>query len=108
MYRARSRCRRLEPVLTTCLVVWLTGGGARAAPAFIQVRGTRFVQGNRSFHFVGANVGVMHGPEQRRHARKILRAARDDGLRVVRIWALGEGPRTASRWRRRHVPVPSQ
>ncbi|MFH2007609.1 MAG: hypothetical protein ABI333_13570 [bacterium] len=89
------------------LLLSALGGGptARGAPRddqshYVTVQGTRFALGGRPFYFVGANVGVMHGPTQRRLAARTLREARSDGLTVVRIWALGEGPADATDWQR--------
>lgn len=81
---------------------------ARAAPGnrsagakFVGVRSTSFVLDGKPFHFLGANAAVMHGPTERREYRRTLGAARADGLAVVRVWAMGEGPVKASRWFRR-------
>ncbi len=45
--------------------------------------------------FVGANLEVMHGEANRKRAAETIAAAADDGLRVGRVWALGEGPADA-------------
>ncbi len=68
---------------------------------FVGVRGTAFMLDSKPFHFLGANAAVMHGPTERRRYRRVLNAARTDGLTVVRVWALGEGPANASTWFRR-------
>jgi len=65
--------------------------------------GSRFVAGGRPFAFVGANVEVMQGERNRARAAETLAAAKADGLRVVRIWALGEGPADAPASQRAHV-----
>lgn len=77
---------------------------ARAAPPrdFVRVEGTRFVVGDRPFYFVGANLNVMHGDRARRLAPRTIAAAARDGLRVGRVWALGEGTVDASDWARQH------
>ncbi len=79
--------------------------GPPSAPSqFVGVRGTTFTLHGKPFHFLGANVGVLHGPTERRGYRRTLAAAKADGLRVVRIWALGEGARKTSPWIKRwHV-----
>jgi mannan endo-1,4-beta-mannosidase len=66
----------------------------------VTVDGTRFLDGDQPFRFVGANVEVMHGDRNRARAAETLDAARADGLRVVRVWALGEGAADASEWSR--------
>lgn len=43
----------------------------------------------------------MHGETERKNAMATLREAARDGLRVIRIWVLGEGPRDADSWHRR-------
>ena len=50
--------------------------------AFVQTRGTHFVVGGRPFRFVGSNVPII--PGQMGNAASL-------GIKVVRIWALGEG-----------------
>jgi mannan endo-1,4-beta-mannosidase len=78
-----------------------TPGARTADEKFVGVRAASFVLDSKPFHFLGANVAVMHGPTERRRYRRVLRAAHADGLSVVRVWALGEGPAKASRWFRR-------
>lgn len=68
----------------------------------IRTDGARFVDGGRTFSFVGANVEVLHGAHSRAAYERTLDAARADGLRVVRVWALGEGPADAPDWQRAH------
>ena len=67
---------------------------------FVQVAGARFVLGGRPFRFVGANVSIMHGAPHRAAVEATLDAAVADGLRVVRVWALGEQPEGADAWAR--------
>jgi mannan endo-1,4-beta-mannosidase len=75
---------------------------AQAAPRpFVRVQGTRLMEGARPLHFLGANVGVMHGDEQHHGYQATLRAAAADGLKVVRLWALGEGETNAPAWSQR-------
>jgi len=71
------------------------------SPRFVGVRSTSFVVDGKPFRFLGANAAVMHGPTERRGYRRTLAAVRADGLTVVRVWALGEGPVKTSRWFRR-------
>jgi len=84
------------------LLVLASGAGARAqgaAPApgmtdadFVRVVEGRFQVGGMPFRFLGANAAVVHGPEARRSVDEVLDAVAADGLRVVRVWALGEAP----------------
>jgi mannan endo-1,4-beta-mannosidase len=62
-----------------------------ARPGFVSTRGAQFVIDNQAFRFVGANVSVMYREEDRQLMPETLRAASSDGLRVVRVWAFGEG-----------------
>lgn len=59
--------------------------------AFVRTQGTRFVLGGRPFRFVGANVSVMYRDEDRALMPETLRQASLAGIRVVRVWAFGEG-----------------
>lgn len=59
--------------------------------AFVRTRGSRFVIGGRPFRFVGANVSVMHRDEDRAVMPETLARASQAGIRVVRVWAFGEG-----------------
>ncbi|HYE66426.1 MAG TPA: cellulase family glycosylhydrolase [Pyrinomonadaceae bacterium] len=62
-----------------------------ARQGFIQRRGARFVIDGRPFRFVGANIAVMYKEEDRARMPETLRQAALDGVRVVRVWAFGEG-----------------
>jgi mannan endo-1,4-beta-mannosidase len=57
----------------------------------VRTRGSRFVIEGRPFRFVGANVSVMHREEDRARMPETLRQASQAGIRVVRVWASGEG-----------------
>lgn len=68
------------------------GARARSArPGFVSTKGSQFVIDGRPFRFVGANVAVMYRDEDRARMPDTLRAAAEDGIRVVRVWAYGEG-----------------
>ena len=54
-----------------------------AATAFVRTQGTHFVINRRPFRFVGANVPIILGR---------MPQASQAGIKVIRIWALGEGP----------------
>ena len=57
------------------------------------------MEGEAPFYFVGANLNVMQGAVARRRAGDTVAAAARDGLRVGRIWALGEGEAGAPAWK---------
>ena len=63
----------------------------RSRNAFVRTRGSRFVIGGRPFRFVGANVAVMYRDEDRARMPETLARASQAGIRVVRVWASGEG-----------------
>src|SRR5882724_3585035 len=58
---------------------------------FVRTRGSRFVIAEKPFRFVGANVSVMYRDEDRVRMPETLRQASQAGIRVVRVWASGEG-----------------
>jgi mannan endo-1,4-beta-mannosidase len=88
--------------------VWLLGlllgltGAFAGDGGFVRVEGSRFVVGGRPFAFVGANLNVMHGADERARAAETIAAAGGDGLSVGRVWALGEGDATSPPWARKH------
>ena len=55
------------------------------------MRGGRFVIDGRPFRFVGANVAVMFRDEDRARMPETMRQAAQAGIKVVRVWAFGEG-----------------
>src|SRR5512132_3929711 len=59
--------------------------------SFVRTRGGRFVIDGRPFRFVGANVAVMYRDEDGDRMPETLRQAAQAGIRVVRVWAFGEG-----------------
>lgn len=86
----------LTRLLVACSMLGLAGprraraDGQSPAPEFVQVVGTEFVLDGQPFRFLGANVAIIHGQNERAGYESVLDAVRADGLRVVRIWALGE------------------
>jgi mannan endo-1,4-beta-mannosidase len=58
---------------------------------FVRAAGTRFVADGAPLRFVGANVAVMYRDEDRALMPETLRHAAQLGVRVVRVWANGEG-----------------
>lgn len=66
-------------------------GGPATIKGFVQTRGSRFVVDGQPFRFVGANVAIMYRDEDRERMPETMRQAAQAGLRVVRVWAFGEG-----------------
>ena len=67
-------------------------GDAVSSPSrFATQRGGRFFVGNKPFRFVGANVAVMYRDEDRERMPETMRKAAELGIKVVRVWAFGEG-----------------
>jgi len=62
-----------------------------ARDLFVRTRGSRFVIDGKPFRFVGANVAVMYRDDDRARMPETLRQASATGIRVVRVWASGEG-----------------
>lgn len=58
---------------------------------FVQVRGGRFLVDGQPFKFVGANVAIMFRDEDRAQMPETMRQASQAGIKVVRVWAFGEG-----------------
>ena len=58
---------------------------------FVRQRGGRFFVGQKPFRFVGANVALMYRDEDRERMPETLRQASQLGMKVVRVWAFGEG-----------------
>jgi mannan endo-1,4-beta-mannosidase len=58
---------------------------------FLRRAGSRFELAGRPFRFVGANVAVMYRDEDRERMPETLRQAAAAGIKVVRVWAFGEG-----------------
>ncbi|HXI23192.1 MAG TPA: hypothetical protein VNG71_04890 [Pyrinomonadaceae bacterium] len=65
--------------------------GKRGRAGFVQSNDFRFVIDGRPFRFVGANVSVMYRDEDRARMPETLRQAAKLGIKVVRVWASGEG-----------------
>jgi len=82
---------RLFAIALVC-ALWGAGASARADDDFVRVAHGQFELAGCPFRFVGANASVIHGGNERRDYERVLDAVREDGLSVVRIWALGEQP----------------
>jgi len=65
--------------------------GKRGRAGFVQSNDFRFVIDGRPFRFVGANVAVMYRDEDRARMPETLRQTAKLGIKVVRVWASGEG-----------------
>ncbi len=59
--------------------------------AFVRRRGSRFVVNGKPFRFIGANAALMYRDEDRERMPETLRQAAQAGIKVVRVWAFGEG-----------------
>jgi hypothetical protein len=68
-----------------------SNGGASSRSAFVRLNRGRFTQNGQPFRFVGANVAVMYRDEDRERMPETLKQASDAGIKVVRVWAFGEG-----------------
>jgi len=67
-------------------------GHGRAKPnQFVRTQGTRFVIDGKPFRFVGANIALMYRDEDRARMPETLAQASRSGIKVVRVWASGEG-----------------
>lgn len=58
---------------------------------YVRVHGGRFVISGKPFRFVGANVAIMYRDEDREKMPETLRQAAEAGIKVIRVWAYGEG-----------------
>ena len=67
------------------------GSARRGRPAFVQTNGPRLVIDGKPFRFVGANVAVMYRDDDRARMPQTLQQAAQLGIKVVRVWASGEG-----------------
>jgi mannan endo-1,4-beta-mannosidase len=68
-----------------------SGSARRGRPAFVQTDGPRLVIDRKPFRFVGANVAVMYRDDDRARMPETLQQAARIGIKVVRVWASGEG-----------------
>ena len=65
--------------------------GRRPRPAFVQTERARLVVDGKPFRFVGANVALMYRDDDRARMPETLGQAARTGIKVVRVWASGEG-----------------
>lgn len=90
-----------------CLALVCLAGCARPPPAagltkersplpaidegeFVRADGARFVIGERPVRFVGVNASLVHGGTTRADTPRLLESMAGDGVRLARVWALGE------------------
>jgi mannan endo-1,4-beta-mannosidase len=81
----------LAVVAAFLLMRQTSGSNSAGSDRFVRTRGSRLVIAGRPFRFVGANVSVMYRDEDRARMPETLRQASQTGIRVVRVWASGEG-----------------
>src|SRR5262245_26614055 len=67
------------------------GSRRHARPSFAQVDGTRFEVDGKPFRFVGANIAILYRDDDRARMPETLQQAARAGIKVVRVWASGEG-----------------
>jgi mannan endo-1,4-beta-mannosidase len=67
---------------------------------FVRVAGRDLTVDRQPYHFVGANLAIMHGPKNRAAAEAVLAGAAQDGVHVGRVWAFGEGDADSPAWLR--------
>lgn len=81
---------------------WQEAAGGRGG--FVRARGVRFVIDAKPFRFVGANIDLMFQQATRAHMSEMMDASTGAGIRVIRVWASGEGGledvQPANNWRR--------
>lgn len=81
----------LASAATLFLIASPNTGGSNTRDQFVRQRGGRFFVGQKPFRFVGANVALMYRDEDRQRMPETLREAARLGIKVVRVWAFGEG-----------------
>jgi mannan endo-1,4-beta-mannosidase len=88
------------PIVHTYSIAPLIHSLVALALGFVTAQGADLTCDGQPFRFVGANLRVMHGQFWRARYDQVLAAAQHDGLRVGRVWALGEGEADAEPWRK--------
>ena len=87
-------------VLPACAVAFLSffppgplqsKSPVRISRGFVATDGPRFFVDGKPFRFVGANVAVIYKDEERQRLAETLSEAAFDGVKVIRVWAHGEG-----------------
>jgi mannan endo-1,4-beta-mannosidase len=91
MTRNRLLLAALVLIVGAAVLLAISNWRDRGRAGFVQARGGRFVLDGRPFRFVGANVAVMYRDDDRAKMSETLRQAAQHGIKVVRVWASGEG-----------------
>ncbi|PWT94888.1 MAG: hypothetical protein C5B55_02060, partial [Blastocatellia bacterium] len=82
-------------VLGSAAILFLLVASSRSSVAarsrFVEHRGAQFIVDGKPLRFVGANVSVMYRDEDRVRMPETLKQAAQAGIKVVRVWAFGEG-----------------
>jgi mannan endo-1,4-beta-mannosidase len=91
MDRKRLLFAALALIAGAAVLLEISNWRERGRPGFVQARAGRFVIDGRPFRFVGANLAVMYRDDDRARMPKTLRQAAQTGIKVVRVWASGEG-----------------
>jgi len=68
-----------------------SGGHESARTSFVRQLHGRFILDGQPFRFVGANVAVMYRDEDRQRMPETLKQSAAAGIKVIRVWAFGEG-----------------
>src|SRR5450432_722025 len=91
---------RLAILLLAITCVLLGAPLKTSGDPFVRVAGHDLTLDREPYHFVGANLAIMHGPKNRAAAEAVLEGAAKDGVHVGRVWAFGEGDADAPAWQR--------
>jgi mannan endo-1,4-beta-mannosidase len=83
----------LAIVASAAVLFLLEPGRLNESPhdKFVRQRRGRFLLNGKPFRFVGANVALMYRDEDRQRMPDTLREAASSGIKVIRVWAFGEG-----------------
>jgi len=68
-----------------------SGGHESTRTSFVRQLHGRFILDGQPFRFVGANVAVMYRDEDRQRMPETLKQSAAAGIKVIRVWAFGEG-----------------
>src|SRR5437016_11836572 len=91
MDRKRLLFAALALIAGAAVLLVIANWRDRGRPAFVQARAGRFAIDGRPFRFVRANVAVMYRDDDRARMPETLKQAAQAGIKVVRVWASGEG-----------------
>src|SRR5260221_5264667 len=91
---------RLAILLLAITCVLLGAPLKTSGDPFVRAAGHDLTIDRQPFHFVGANLAIMHGAKNRAAAEAVLGGAAQDGIHVGRVWAFGEADADAPSWLR--------